>query len=92
MLLPLVLDDYAELEGEAQAEAYARQCGLLRDGEDRPCYTVMVSTLLDEGGGNRTEPSFVASVDRLAAKYLRGVSFFFLRQGDFSAAGQPVGF
>ena len=76
MLLPLVLDDYAELEGEAQAEAYARQCGLLRDGEDRPCYTVMVSTLLDEGGGNRTEPSFVASVDRLAAKYLRGVSFF----------------
>ena len=56
MLLPLVLDDYAELEGEAQA--------------------VMVSTLLDEGGGNRTEPSFVASVDRLAAKYLRGVSFF----------------
>ena len=76
MLLPLVLDDYAEPEGEAQAEAYARQCGLLRDGEDRPCYTVMVSTLLDESGGNRTEPSFVASVDRLAAKYLRGVSFF----------------
>ena len=36
----------------------------------------MVSTLLDESGSNRTEPSFVVSVDRLAAKYLRGVSFF----------------
>ena len=76
MLMPLVLDDYAELEGSAQAEAYARQCGLLRDVEDCPSYTVMVSTLLEEDGTNCTEPSFVASVDRLAAKYLRGVSFF----------------
>ncbi len=76
MLMPLVLDDYAELEGEAQAEGYARQCGLLRDMDDRPGYTVMVSTLLNEDGGNGTEPSFVASVDRLASKYLRSVSFF----------------
>ena len=76
MVMPLVLDDYAELEGEAQAEGYARQCGLLRDVDDKPGYTVMVSTLLNEDGGNGTEPSFVASVDRLAAKYLRSVSFF----------------
>ena len=76
MLMPLVLDDYAELEGEAQAEGYARQCGLLRDVDDKPGYTVMVSTLLNEDGGNGTEPSFVASVDRLASKYLRSVSFF----------------
>lgn len=76
MLMPLVLDDYADPEGDPQAEAYARQCGLLRDLEDRPCYTVMVSILLDEDGGNCTAPSFVASVDRLAAKYLRGSSFF----------------
>jgi len=76
MLMPLVLDDYADPEGEAQMEAYARQCGLLRDLEDRPCYTVMVSTLLDAGGGNCTTPPFVSSVDRLASKYLRGVSFF----------------
>ena len=76
MLMPLVLDDYAEPEGDAQAEAYARQCGLLLDADDRPCYTVMVSTLLDEEGGNCTAPSFVASVDTLARKYLRGVSFF----------------
>ena len=76
MLMPLVLDDYAEPEGETWAEGYARQCGLLRDVDDKPGYTVMVSTLLNEDGGNGTEPSFVASVDRLAAKYLRSVSFF----------------
>lgn len=76
MLMPLVLDDYAEPEGESQTEAYARQCGLLRDQDDKPCYTVMVSTLLDEEGANCTAPSFVASVDTLAAKYLRSVSFF----------------
>ena len=76
MLMPLVLDDYAEAEGNSQAEAYARQCGLLRDVEDRPFYVVMVTTLLNEEGGNCTAPAFVASVDALAAKYLRGVSFF----------------
>ncbi len=76
LLMPLVLDDYGEPEGESRAESYARQYGLLRDGEDRPDYTVMVSILLNEDGGNGTEPSFVASVDRLAAKYLRTVSFF----------------
>lgn len=75
MLMPLVLDDYADPEGDSQMEAYARQCGLLRDVEDRPCYTVMVSSLLDGGGNNSTTPSFVASVDRLAGKYLRSVSF-----------------
>ena len=76
MLMPLVLDDYADPEGDAQMEAYARQCGLLRDAEDRPSYTVMVSSLLDGEGNNSTTPSFVASVDRLAGKYLRSVSFF----------------
>lgn len=76
MLMPLVLDDYAEAEEEAQTERYARQCGLLRDESDRPSYTVMVSTLLDEEGTNCTAPSFAAPVDKLAAKYLRSVSFF----------------
>ena len=76
MLMPLVLDDYDESAGEGQAEAAARACGLLRDREDRPCYIVMVSTLLGEDGTNRTVPTFAASVDRLAAKYLRSVSFF----------------
>ncbi len=76
MLTSLVLDEYTEPGWEATAESYARQCGLLRDPEDRPCYTVMVSTLLEEDGGNGTGPAFVASVDRLASKYLRSVSFF----------------
>ena len=75
MVMPLVLDDYAEPEEERAAE-YARQCGLLRDREDRPWYTVMVSSLLDAEGANCTTPAFAAAVDRLAAKYLRGVSFF----------------
>lgn len=75
-VMPLVLDDYAEPETEAQLEAYAREAGLLRDLEDRPCYTVMVSTLLSREGANRTTPSFAASIDRLAAKYLRSISFF----------------
>ena len=76
MLMPLVLDDYAEADGEARAKAYARQCGLLRDLDDRPHYVVMVSTLLEADGGNCTAPSFVASVNRLATKYLRGAHFF----------------
>ena len=76
MLMPLVLDDYADPEGAAQAEEYARQCGLLRDLEDRPCYTVMVTTLMNEDGSNCTTPSFASSVDRLATKYLRSVSFY----------------
>ena len=76
VIMPMVLDDYAEPEGEAQAEEYARQCGLLRDAEDRPHYTVMVSALLGEDGSNCTTPSFVGPVDTLAAKYLRSVSFF----------------
>ena len=76
MLMPLVLDEYAETEGETALERYGRQCGLLRDLEDRPYYVVMVSTLMDEEGNGCTEPSFVSSVDRLGSKYLRSVSFF----------------
>lgn len=76
MIMPLVLDDYADLDSAAQAEEYARQCGLLRDEEDRPSYTVMVSTLFNEEGTNCTVPSFVSSVNTLTSKYLRGVNFF----------------
>ena len=76
MLMPLVLDGYAEGDDEAQAEAYARQCGLLRDEADRPCYIVMACVLLDEKGNNCTTPAFVAPVERLAAKYLRSAHFF----------------
>lgn len=76
MLMPLVLDDYPDPDGEAHAEAFARQCGLLRDPDDHPYYTVMVSTLLAEDDSNCTDPAFAASVNTLAAKYLRGVGFF----------------
>jgi len=76
VLMPLVLDEYAGPDENPQAEEYAQQCGLLRDAEDRPCYTVMVSALLNRDGSLDTDPSFVPSVDRLAAKYLRCVSFF----------------
>ena len=76
MLMPLVLDAYSEPGNEEQALEYGRQCGLLRDQLDKPCYTVMVSSLLDDEGNNCTTPAFVASVDTLAAKYLRGLSFF----------------
>ena len=76
MLMPLVLDAYSEPGNEEQALEYGRQCGLLRDNLDKPCYTVMVSSLLDDEGNNCTTPAFVASVDQLAAKYLRCVSFY----------------
>ena len=96
MLMPLVLDEFAEPEETGQWEAYARQCGLLQDGEDRPRYTVMVSSLLREDGGSGTQPTFAASVDRLARKYLRSVSDLHsayreameaLRQGDRTEGG-----
>ena len=74
--MPLLLDGFAEPEAEAQLEAYAIEVVLLRDAEDWPWYTVMVSTLLSRDGASRTTPSFAASVDRLAAKYLRSLRFF----------------
>ncbi len=81
-LMPLVLDEYPEPGSEAQAESSLRQCGLLRGADDRPCSVVMVSVLLDEEGNSRTPASFAASVEQLASKYLRGVSF--------SASGKAV--
>lgn len=75
-LIPLVLDDYTEENDESQMEEYVRNCGLLQDLNDRPCYTVMVTTLLNQEGSSCTTPFFVSSVDTLARKYLRNVSFF----------------
>ena len=76
LLMPLVLDPCADGEEEARMRSYACRCGLLRDAGDWPGYTVMVSALLNEDGGADTPPSFAASVDRVAGKYLRSVSFF----------------
>ena len=75
MLMSLVLDGYGEAE-EEQARDYAYRCGLLRDMGDSPGYVVMVSNLFREDGSNCTAPSFVSSVDRLAAKYFRAAHFF----------------
>ena len=90
--MPLVLDGYAEPEPEAQLEAYAREVGLLRDVEDRPCYTVMVSTLLSREGANRTTPSFAASIDRAGRQVPAQRQLLFRRQGGDGAAGQSLGF
>lgn len=74
LLMSLVLDVYSSLDGKADTRAC--QCGLLRHGNDRPCYFVMVSALLNEDGAMDTPVSFAVSVDRLAGKYLRSASFF----------------
>lgn len=91
LLMPLVLDDYAETDA-GQAEAGARQCGLLRDPGDKPSYTVMVTTLMDEEGANCTPPSFAVSVDTLASKYLRGASFFSAGKVISVLLGDPADF
>ena len=75
-LTALVLDHYAEPYTVDRAEEYARRCGFLRDRNDSPSCIVMVTILLNGTGSIDTPPSFAASVDRLAAKYLRGTSFF----------------
>lgn len=96
LLMSLVLDPCADPEGDARTEAYACQCGLLRDADDRLGCTVMVSILLDEDGAVDTPPSFAASVDRLAEKYLRSVSFFApgkvvsVLLGEPSASAEPL--
>ena len=41
MLMPLVLDDYTESWNDSQAEAYGRECGLLRDELDKPCLSLI---------------------------------------------------
>lgn len=76
LLMSLVLDPCADPDEDARMRAYACQCGLLRDADDRCCYTVMVSVLLNEDGAVDTPPSFAASVNRVAGKYLRSSSFF----------------
>ena len=92
LLMALTLDSYPDPEGLSQAEAWARQCGLLRDGDDKPCCTVIVSTLLNADGAADTPPSFAASVDRLAAKYLRSVSFFVPGKVVTVLLGEPADF
>ena len=92
MLMSLVLDDYAESGDEAQAVAYAQECGLLRDSLDRPCYTVMVTSLLETDGSNCTTPAFVSSVNTLAGKYLRHVNFYTMGKVISVLMGNPSDF
>lgn len=92
LLMTLALDSCPDPEGLSQAEAWARQCGLLRDGNDKPYCTVIVSTLLNADGAADTPPSFAASVDRLAAKYLRSVSFFVPGKVVTVLLGEPADF
>lgn len=90
LLMALVLDAYADLDGKADARAY--QCGLLGDGNDRPCYIVMVSALLNGDGSIDTPASFAATVDRLANKYLRSVSFLVSGKVVSVLLGEPLDF
>lgn len=92
MLMPLVLDEFVELEDKAQIEEYGRQCGLLRDSKDQPYYIVMASIVLNSDGTNCTTPSFVSSVDRLASKYLRSTSFFTMGKVVSVLIGNPSDF
>ena len=48
----------------------------MQDAADKPQYTLMAATLQDAAGAGCTTPAFAAAVDKLAAKYLRSVSFF----------------
>lgn len=92
LLMALTLDGCPDPEGLSQAEACARRCGLLRDGNDKPYCTVIVSTLLNADGAADTPASFAASVDRLAAKYLRSVSFFVPGKVVTVLLGEPADF
>ena len=89
-LMSLVLDAYAGLDGRVDIRAL--QCGLLGDGNDKPCYIVMVSTLLNEDGSIDTPASFAASVDRLANKYLRSASFLASGKVVSVLLGEPLDF
>ena len=73
-LMPLVLDEYAQ--PDANTGTYAVECGLLQDKTDKPYYTVMAVTIQTDQGKACTTPAFASTVDKLAVKYLRNVSFF----------------
>ena len=92
LLMALTLDSCPDPEGLSRAGDYARRCGLLRDENDRPCCTVIVSILLNGDGAADTPPSFAASVNRLAAKYLRSVSFFVPCKVVTVLLGEPADF
>ena len=89
-LMPLVLDEYAE--PDPNSVSYAVECGLLRDRDDTPSYTVMVSMLQGDNGANCTTPSFTATLDTVAAKYLRGASFFTAGRAVTVLLGNPSDF
>lgn len=76
LLSALALDGYAEPFTAEQEEEYERRCGFLPDAGGKHGYVVMVAALLNGDGSLDTPPSFAAPVDRLAAKYLRGASFY----------------
>ena len=79
-LMSMLLDDYAVGGHRPLAEnnlnLWAQECGLLHGSDDRPQYVVMVVSIVDANGINRTVPSTAQSVEVLAEKYLRHASFY----------------
>lgn len=78
-LMPLILDEFQddeEHEQEKQLRERALQHGIIKSLQSDLHYTVMVTRILDSEGKNRTEEANVTSIDSIAKKYLKSVTFY----------------
>lgn len=78
-LMPLLLDEF---QGEATEERNrtlmeaAVSCGLQKDSGNEIRYTVMVVSIADENGENRTFSTSVNAIDMILRKYIKHASFY----------------
>lgn len=78
-LMPLLLDEF---QGEATEERNrelmetAVSCGLQKGSGNEIRYTVMVASITDEDGKNRTSSTSVNAIDMILRKYIKHASFY----------------
>lgn len=78
-LMPLILDEFQddeEHEQEKNLRERALQYGIIKSLHSNLHYTVMVTRILDPDGKNRTEEANVTSIDSIAKKYLKSLTFY----------------
>ncbi len=78
-LMPLIMDGYQPenaQEGEDFLTKAAVESGVLKNDHNDFRYAVMIASIRDEEGKNRTDAAHVYSVDSILKKYMRHESFY----------------
>jgi len=85
-LVPLMLDSFQgmadnlqgkkDIHREERLVKEAVDCGLLKNSDNEYYYTVLVTSIMDGAGENKTSQSYVHAVNMILEKYVRYVSFY----------------